>query len=89
MSVNPGLGGQAFMPEAIDRVKKLVQIRTANNLNFKIEIDGGINNETIKLVPDVDIAVAGSYICKSKNYQEALNNLKMVTSQSKCNQQSK
>ena len=43
MSVNPGFGGQKFMPEVLDKVKKLKDIKSKNNMNFDIEIDGGIN----------------------------------------------
>ena len=45
MSVNPGFGGQKFMPEVLDKIKKLKKIQKENNLNFDIEIDGGINFE--------------------------------------------
>ena len=43
MSVNPGFGGQKFMPEVLDKVKKLKDIKSKNNMNFDIEIDGGID----------------------------------------------
>jgi ribulose-phosphate 3-epimerase len=43
MSVNPGFGGQKFMPEVLDKVKKLKEIKSKKNMNFDIEIDGGIN----------------------------------------------
>ncbi|MDB2655874.1 ribulose-phosphate 3-epimerase, partial [Candidatus Pelagibacter bacterium] len=43
MSVNPGFGGQKFMPEVLDKVKQLKEIKSKNNMNFDIEIDGGIN----------------------------------------------
>ncbi len=77
MSVSPGAGGQSFMPSAINRVEILKTYRDNNNLNYKIAIDGGINNETIKEVkPNIDIAVSGSYICMTKNYQERIDLLK-------------
>ena len=72
MSVNPGLGGQTFMMESIDKINKL---RKLNKGNFKISVDGGINNETIKYV-DVDIAVSGSYVCMSNDFEEAIRNLR-------------
>ncbi len=74
MSVEPGLGGQKFMIETIDKVNKLKDIRNKNNLNYLIQVDGGINNETIKQV-DADIYVVGSYITNSDNYQEKINEL--------------
>jgi ribulose-phosphate 3-epimerase len=43
MSVNPGFGGQKFMPEVLDKVKQLKKIQSEKNMNFDIEIDGGIN----------------------------------------------
>ena len=72
MSVNPGLGGQTFMMESIDKINKL---RKLNKGNFKISVDGGINNETIKYV-DVDIAVSGSYVCMSNDFEGAIRNLR-------------
>lgn len=73
MSVEPGFGGQKFIENSINRVKK---IRKKRN-DIIIEIDGGINNKTIKKIDNlVDIAVAGSYIINSNNYEEAINLLK-------------
>ena len=48
MSVNPGFGGQKFMPEVLDKIKELKKIKEKNKLNFDIEIDGGINFENSK-----------------------------------------
>lgn len=76
MSVNPGVGGQSFIPSAVERLQDLLKIRKSNHLNFKIEMDGGINAETIQLVQDLDIAVSGSYICESLDFQEQINRLK-------------
>ena len=72
MSVNPGLGGQTFMMESTNKINKL---RKLNKGNFKISVDGGINNETIKYV-DVDIAVSGSYVCMSNDFEMAIRNLR-------------
>ena len=72
MSVNPGEGGQEFMMSAVDRLQALMEIRKNSGLSFLIEIDGGINKDTIKFVKDVDIAVSGSFICNSSNYQERI-----------------
>lgn len=76
MSVNPGYGGQSFMVEAIDKIQILRNYIDINDLNVLIEVDGGINHETAKLVLDVgaDVLVAGSYIFKS-NITETIENL--------------
>ncbi len=76
MSVEPGYGGQEFMDSAIAKVNELAQLRQENNYKYLIEIDGGINNITKKLVPNCDIFVVGSYITASDDYKEALNSLK-------------
>ena len=76
MSVEPGAGGQSFIYHIADKLKDLKKVRTENNLNFKIAMDGGLNEDTIKLVKDLDIAVVGSYICKSNNYEERIKLLK-------------
>lgn len=64
MSVEPGFGGQKFMPESLEKVKELVEIRREQNLDFVIEIDGGMNKETLPLAKSagVDLAVIGSYL---------------------------
>ena len=69
MSVNPGFGGQKFMPEVLDKVKKLDEIRKNLKLNFVIEIDGGINFENSKLAikSGADILVSGTTIFKNNN----------------------
>ena len=69
MSVNPGFGGQKFMPEVLNKVKELVDIRKEKNLNFDIEIDGGINFENSKLAIEagVNILVSGTTIFKSND----------------------
>ena len=68
MSVEPGLGGQKFMASTVDRIKELNTL--INNRNILVEVDGGINNETITKLDNVDIVVVGSYITKSDNYSE-------------------
>ena len=69
MSVNPGFGGQKFIPKVLEKVKKLKQLRTDGKLNFDIEIDGGINFENSKsaIEAGVDILVSGTTIFKSNN----------------------
>lgn len=72
MTVEPGLGGQQFMIKSVERLKRLKQIV---NENIKIEVDGGINNITIKEVRESDIAVVGSYITTSENPIDKINSL--------------
>ena len=69
MSVYPGFGGQKFIKEVIQKIKDLDHIRKDKKLNFKIEIDGGINFETSKIAVNagVDILVSGTTIFKENN----------------------
>ena len=69
MSVNPGFGGQKFMPEVLEKVKELKHIRDKNKLDFDIEIDGGINFENSKIAIEAgaNILVSGTTIFKSNN----------------------
>ena len=69
MSVNPGFGGQKFMPEVIEKIKKLSDKKIKQNLNFDIEVDGGINFNNSKLVKDAgaNILVSGTTIFKDNN----------------------
>lgn len=78
MSVVPGKGGQSFMPISLDKISYLDNYRKVNNLNYLIEVDGGINEETSKLVKErnVDILVAGSFIIKSSDYLSQIRKLK-------------
>ena len=70
MSVEPGKGGQTFIENSVNKIEDLYKIRENQGYNYLIEVDGGINSETI-----VDIAVAGKYVT-SNDYQDSLNNLK-------------
>ena len=69
MSVNPGFGGQKFMPEVLDKVKKLKKIQSERNINFDIEIDGGINFDNCQSAIDAgaNILVSGTTVFKSNN----------------------
>ena len=69
MSVKPGVGGQKFMPEVLDKIKELKKIRDKKNLNFDIEIDGGINFDNNKLAIEAgaNILVSGTTIFKNNN----------------------
>lgn len=67
MTVNPGFGGQAFLPETMGKIRELVALREANQLNFDIEVDGGIDDKTIQMAREAgaNVFVAGSYVFKS------------------------
>ena len=69
MSVNPGFGGQKFMPEVLDKIKELKEIQKNKNLDFDIEIDGGINFENSKIAIEAgaNILVSGTTVFKSNN----------------------
>ncbi len=69
MSVNPGFGGQKFMPEVLDKIKQLKKIQQEKNLSFDIEIDGGINFENCKIAIEAgaNILVSGTTVFKSND----------------------
>lgn len=73
MSVVPGKGGQKFMPEVLNKIDIIKQ----HNKDITIEIDGGINEETIKQLHDIDIVVVGSFITNYDNYQEQIDKLNL------------
>lgn len=76
MSVEPGLGGQEFMESVVKKIKSLNQTRNLFDLNYKVSIDGGINDKTIHKTKGVDFVISGSFICMSDNYQQQINILK-------------
>ena len=69
MSVNPGFGGQKFMPEVLNKIKELKKIQTEKSINFDIEIDGGINFDNCQLAIEAgaNILVSGTTVFKSNN----------------------
>ena len=78
MSVNPGFGGQKFIPSVIKKAKELKNLINKHNPNCLIEVDGGVNDKNVSLLKEVgvDIVVAGSYVYKSKDYKVAIDSLK-------------
>lgn len=78
MTVNPGFGGQKFIYETAGKIEEIRRYREENGLNFEIEVDGGINKETSKIVIErgVDIIVAGWYIFSSNDYKKAIEDLR-------------
>ena len=69
MSVNPGFGGQKFMPEVLNKIKTLIKIKNQKKLDFDIEIDGGINFDNNKLAIEAgaNILVSGTTVFKNNN----------------------
>lgn len=78
MTVEPGKGGQKLIPETVEKVRNLRKYIEENNLETYIEVDGGVNKETVHLVKEAgaDIAVAGSAIISAENFKEAIKELK-------------
>jgi ribulose-phosphate 3-epimerase len=78
MSVNPGYGGQKFIPNAIERIKELKKLISDKKSKAQIEIDGGVDNTNAKILVDsgCDVLVSGSYIFKSENQIETIKGLK-------------
>lgn len=76
MSVEPGFGGQKFMESSLDKISTLRKMLNEENIDAHIEVDGGINEETGKLVKEAgaDVLVAGSYIFKN-DIRKAVNSL--------------
>lgn len=73
MTVEPGYGGQPFIESSVERINQIKEL--TKNYNILLEVDGGINDNTIQKVSSVDIAVVGSYITNSDNMEERINNL--------------
>ena len=78
MTVNPGFGGQVFIPGTVAKIAHLAAQRTRRGLPLLIEVDGGINAETAKTVRDAgaDIIVAGSYVFGSDDYAARIRSLR-------------
>ena len=71
MSVNPGFGGQKFIPSALDKIRELAEIKRAEELDFEIEIDGGVNLDNVQEIATAgtDIMVAGSAVFKTPDIE--------------------
>ncbi len=80
MGVVAGESGQKFMPEVLEKIKELDKIRLSNNFSYKIEVDGGINQETAEKVVKcgADILVSGSYVYKSKDKLKTIKSLQNI-----------
>jgi ribulose-phosphate 3-epimerase len=79
MSVNPGFGGQKFIPSVIEKAKVLKELIKIKNPNCLIEVDGGVGSSNIELLRDagVDIVVAGNYVFTNENYGDAIKSLQI------------
>ncbi len=79
MSVNPGFGGQKFIPSSIEKIKKLAKMREQSDNDFIIHVDGGVSDKNILKLKNAgcDAVVAGSYIFNAENYELNINNLKI------------
>ena len=80
MSVNPGFGGQSFIEATYRKVSKLKEMIVKNNLDTKIEIDGGVTSENARALIDAgaDVLVAGSFVFKSENPTQTIKELKEI-----------
>lgn len=78
MSVNPGFGGQNFIESSLAKIQKLAILREELKLNFLIEVDGGLNANTVKKVSEAgcDVFVAGSAVFHSSNYATAIDKIR-------------
>jgi len=83
MSVNPGFGGQSFIPGSLDKIKALRQQIQDRGLSVMIEVDGGVNEKTIAEVASAgtDVFVAGSAIFGSKDYQKTIQSFRQKISE--------
>lgn len=79
MSVNPGFGGQKFIPNVIEKAKKLKALINKRNPNCLIQVDGGVNDKNIQELKDagVDVVVAGSYVYGANDYSKAIKSLQI------------
>lgn len=80
MTVNPGFGGQAFIPEMLEKVAKVAQLRDEKDYDFDIEVDGGVDNKTIKACYDAgaNVFVAGSYLFKASDLAAQVETLRVA-----------
>lgn len=81
MTVNPGFGGQKFLDETVKKIKQLDDIKKGEGYDFDIEIDGGVNNETVQAASKAGatVAVAGSYVFGAENPAERIQAIKDAT----------
>ena len=80
MTVNPGFGGQTFITLVLDKIARLAELKKKHNFNFEIEVDGGINTETVPQVvrAGAEILVAGIAIFGNEDPGKACRQLKLI-----------
>ena len=80
MSVNPGFGGQQFIPHTLDKVRELRALIERTGSKALIEVDGGVNDDTAPqlVAAGADVLVAGSHVFKASNPEEAIRSLKSL-----------
>ena len=80
MTVNPGFGGQAFIPEMLEKVQKVAKIRDEKGYDFDIEVDGGVDNKTIKACyqAGANVFVAGSHLFKASDLTAQVETLRVA-----------
>lgn len=80
MTVNPGFGGQAFIPKMLEKVQKVAKIRDEKGYDFDIEVDGGVDNKTIKACyqAGANVFVAGSYLFKASDLTARVETLRVA-----------
>jgi ribulose-phosphate 3-epimerase len=78
MTVEPGFGGQSFMPETMPKVKAIREEAEKRNIDLRIQVDGGIDDKTVSVATahGADVLVAGSYVFKAANRAEAISRLR-------------
>jgi ribulose-phosphate 3-epimerase len=86
MTVNPGFGGQTFIFEVLDKIRQARQYAFANNLNYKIEVDGGLNPDTAMraVASGANVIVAGTSLFKSRDMREGVKQLRHAVTEAQC-----
>ncbi len=75
--VTPGAGGQKMQEDVLEKIEELANLRKIAGYHYKIIVDGGVNDETIGKVQKSDIAVVGSFICKSEDFQAQIDKVRL------------
>ncbi|MEN2766495.1 ribulose-phosphate 3-epimerase [Ornithinibacillus xuwenensis] len=84
MTVNPGFGGQSFIPQTIEKIKQVAKWREQYNLSFEIEVDGGVNGSTAKecVEAGAEVLVAGSAVYNQTDRKKAISDIRTAAEQS-------
>ncbi len=80
MTVNPGFGGQSFIPKSLEKIRRLKKILSEHGCEIPVQVDGGVNKTTVKSVSNAgaDIFVAGSAVFGSPDYRKTISELKGI-----------